>query len=82
MSSTNTSAAKRRHRWTVRNWLSSPGMRRLAVCPVCGLRVDTVGLTSLAYTFEVVTEDGMEVLAEQLWHRECLMEHDYEAGES
>ncbi len=70
----------RQRRWTIRNWAASPGMHRLKVCPLCGLDVSTVGLTALAYTFEVVeNRDGIDYLGEQLWHRECLVEHDYES---
>lgn len=65
----------RKPRTTIRSWVK-PHWSLLKICPVCGLDLLTVGLTSLAYTFEV----HGDYLCEQLWHRECLREHDEEAS--
>lgn len=62
---------RRLSRAKLAHWLT-PGFRFLAVCPGCELDVTTVGLSDLAYTFEVHSEE----LCEQLWHRACLIESD------
>lgn len=49
-----------------------------ATCPGEGDNLSTVGLVDLAYTFEVCKCPLVpyDHLAEQLWHRTCLGQHE------
>jgi hypothetical protein len=51
-------------------------------CPRCGASTWNVGITSLAYTFEVCVCDLADYphLTEELWHRSCLAEGIVTAG--
>lgn len=53
--------------------------RNLQQCPECGQNLATsVGITELAYTFEVCRCGALENghLVQQMWHRACLASHD------